>query len=46
MDGALQGTATLSASLEIQQTRGDVVLAMLADAKTGEEVLVSYRLAK
>ncbi|MEP6833884.1 MAG: 6-bladed beta-propeller [Gemmatimonas sp.] len=46
MDGTLQGTATLPPGLEIQQIRGDVVLAVAKDSKTGEQLLVTYRLVK
>lgn len=46
MDGALQGTATLPPNIEIQQIRGDVVVAMFADAKTGVESLSTYRLSR
>ena len=46
LDGARQGTATLPPGLKIQQIRGDVLVAMLPDAKTGEQVLVTYRLVR
>ena len=45
-DGVPQGRATLLPDLEIQQIRGDVVVAKLSAAKTAEQLLVTYRLIK
>ena len=46
LDGAMQGTATLPPGLDIQQIRGDFLLAIAADVKTGQRVLVTYRLLR
>lgn len=46
LDGAMQGIATLPPGLKIQQIRGDVVIATMTDARTGEQMLVTYRLMK
>lgn len=46
LDGAMLGTATLPPGLKIQQIRGDVVIATMTDLKSGEQMLVTYRLVK
>lgn len=45
LDGIAQGKVSLSPNIMIQQIRGDVVVAKAMDAITGEESVVTYRLA-
>ena len=45
-DGAKQGVATLPPGMNIQQIRGDVLTAIIADAKTDVQMLVTYQLVK
>lgn len=44
IDGVAQGRAVLPPNLIIQQIRGDVVVAKVANAATGVESVVTYRL--